>query len=91
MKGPISLDVGLLNNDNRPDVAVSNFNSDTVMVLLNQTTNPDELKFGGHTNFQVGSNPIFVNFDDFNDDGKLDLAAADYYANALSVLLNLLP
>ncbi|WP_334909116.1 FG-GAP-like repeat-containing protein [Nostoc sp.] len=43
--------------------------------------------FGTATNFTVGSNPQSVTVADFNGDGKLDLAAANYSSNNVSVLL----
>jgi serralysin len=44
--------------------------------------------FDAKTDFSVGSNPYSVAVGDFNSDGKLDLAAANYYGNSVSVLLN---
>jgi hypothetical protein len=89
--GPISVAVGRINSDNRPDIAVSNFLSHTVTLMLNVTPSKAEnFSFAGRTNIEVGFNPIYVGLIDLNDDGKDDLATADYYGNSVSVLLNAL-
>ncbi|BCU13824.1 beta strand repeat-containing protein [Microcystis aeruginosa] len=46
-----------------------------------------EMAFGTPTNFTVGSSPISVTVGDFNNDGKMDLAVANYYSNNVSVRL----
>src|SRR6478672_5009870 len=43
--------------------------------------------FGPATSFPVGPNPQAVVTADFNDDGKLDLAVANFEGDSVSVLL----
>src|SRR5437016_14376495 len=45
------------------------------------------VSFIGHADFAAGSNPASVAAGDFNRDGVLDLATANYGSNNVSVLL----
>jgi hypothetical protein len=82
---PWSVAVGDLNGDGKQDLAVANFNSSNVSVLLNTGTG----SFGVATNFSAGANPISVAVGDFNGDGKQDLAVANGITpGTVSVLLN---
>ena len=46
------------------------------------------VSFIGHADFAAGSNPASVAAGDFNRDGVLDLATANYGSNNVSVLIN---
>ncbi|WP_169216585.1 FG-GAP-like repeat-containing protein [Brasilonema sp. UFV-L1] len=80
----VNVTTGDLNGDGKPDLAVVNFNDNTVSVLLNNGNGT----FGTASNFAVGSNPVSVTTGDFDGDGKLDLAVANNNSNNVSVLLN---
>ncbi len=86
---PSSVAVGDFNGDGKPDLAVANFNSGTVSVLLNTTpvgtTTPT---FAPQQTFTVGNHPIAVVTGDFNGDGKSDLAVINGSDSTVSVLLN---
>src|SRR5579883_1564356 len=86
---PSSVAVGDFNGDGKPDLAVANFNSGTVSVLLNTTpvgtTTPT---FAPQQTFTVGNHPIAVVTRDFNGDGKSDLAVINGSDSTVSVLLN---
>ena len=86
---PYSVAVGDVNGDGRLDLAVANYNSDTVSVLLNTTaagaTTPS---FAAKQDFATGYAPLSVAFGDVNGDGRLDLAVANKFSDTVSVLLN---
>src|SRR5438132_1282476 len=60
---------GDFNGDRMPDLAVANFHSNTVSVLLGN----GDGTFQAPLAFGVGPNPHSVAAGDFNGDGKLDL------------------
>ena len=86
---PAAIAVGDFNGDGSPDLAIANQQTNQVSVLLNTTaggaTTPS---FAAPIQQAVGSEPSGLAVADFNGDGKPDLAAANFGANSLSVLLN---
>jgi alpha-tubulin suppressor-like RCC1 family protein len=82
---PVSVAIGDLNGDGRPDLAVANFGSG-VSVLLG----------GGGGTFTpasgspitVGSEPVSVAIGDLNGDGIPDVAVSNEGSQSVSVLLN---
>jgi hypothetical protein len=90
--GPIALAVGDFNGDGKLDLAVanngnkSNGHPGTVTMLLGNGRGG--FRTGG--TFKTGDGPFTVVAGDFNGDGKLDLAFADYnvsVGNSVAVLL----
>jgi hypothetical protein len=83
--GPSLVAIGDFNGDGKADLAVTNFTSGNVSVLLGN----GDGTFKPSVNFAVGINPSSVAIGDFNGDGKADLVVANT-ANGqgnLSVLL----
>jgi len=82
---PQSVAVGDFNGDGVPDLAVTNFSSGNVTVLLGTGTGA----FNASTNspFTVQSNPRTVAVGDFTGNGKQDLIAANSADDSISVLL----
>lgn len=81
--GAISVAIGDLNGDGRPDLATANYYGNSVSVLLGNGAGG----FGAHTDFAVGIEPYSVVIGDMNGDGKPDLAAANGDDNTVSVLM----
>jgi len=76
------------NGDGIPDLAASNLGpppqyGDTVSVLLGN----GDGTFGTPTGFTVGTYPFPLAAADFNGDGKVDFAVANYLSNSVSVFL----
>src|SRR6266581_4836158 len=66
------------------ELATANLGSTTVSVLLGN----GDGTFQAPQNFGAGYGPAFTAVADFNGDGKLDLAVANYYDTTVSVMIN---
>ncbi|TMH84044.1 MAG: VCBS repeat-containing protein, partial [Betaproteobacteria bacterium] len=80
---PTFVAVGDFNGDRVQDLAVTNFDSNTISVLLGN----GDGTFRAAPTVAAGANPFAVAVGDFNGDGKLDLVVADDGSNTVSVLL----
>ena len=82
---PVSLALGDVNGDGKPDLAVANDYSGTVSVLLGN----GDGTFQGQTQqtFATGGSPESVALADLTGDGKSDLVVANDADNNVSVLL----
>jgi hypothetical protein len=78
---------GDFNRDGKIDLVEANegpaFNGNTVSLLTGTGTG----SFGAPTTSPVGTGPIASAIGDFNGDGNLDLAVANFASNTVSVLL----
>lgn len=81
---PSSISAGDLDGDGKVDLALANYDSNSVSVLLNNGTGG----FSAKTDFAAGLSPRGLTTADLNGDGKLDLAVANYDSDNVSVLLN---
>jgi hypothetical protein len=79
---PLSVGVGDFNGDAHPDLAVTNYASNTVSILLGDGLGG----FGPRSDFGAGSFPRGLAVGDLDTDGNLDLIAANERSNALSFL-----
>jgi 6-phosphogluconolactonase (cycloisomerase 2 family) len=73
-QSPYDVVVSDFNNDGNQDLAVVNFTSDTVSILLGNGAGA----FSTKSTPAVGHAPISATAGDFNRDGNLDLAVANY-------------
>ena len=83
---PNDVKVGDFNGDGISDLAVANFESDNVSILLGNGSGGFSSATGSP--IAIGSGPYAVAVGDFNGDGMADLAIPNYFSNTLSVLLN---
>ena len=86
---PGSVAIGDFNGDGVLDLAVANYGSSgsgtTVSVLMGNSSDPGT--FLAAVNYTVGTGPSSVAVGDFNGDGKIDLAVANFTSNNVSILL----
>lgn len=83
---PHSVVVGDLNADGLLDLVVGNAYSQTVGILVGN----GDGTFGPAINFStdVSSTPFSVALSDFNNDGKPDIATANFVDSSVSILIN---
>ena len=82
---PSAIAIGDFNNDSRLDIAVANYGTYTVGVLLGYGNGT----FADQVTFSSGfpSNALWISVGDFNRDNQLDIATANYNAESVSILL----
>ena len=82
---PYSVAFGDWNNDDRLDIAVANCNSDNVLVLVGD----GDGTFSNEKTYPTGNNSCScsVAFGDFNSDGLLDIAVANFNTDVVGVFL----
>jgi len=83
----LSVAIGDVSGDGRPDLAVANYGSNTVSVLLGNGAGG----FGAKTDFATGTGPLSVAIGDVSGDGRPELAVTNFDSNTVSVLLGLVP
>lgn len=79
---PVFIITGNFNQDSKPDLAVANFDSNSVTILLGVGNG----SFTALSPIPVGTKPISIAVADFNLDGKADLAVANGGSNNLTIL-----
>ncbi len=87
---PISVAIGDLDGDGKPDLAVANYSSNTVSVFRNTGTSGSIAagSFAAKTDFTTGFFPVSVAIGDLDGDGKPDLAVTNQASNSVSVFRN---
>ncbi|MFA7466024.1 MAG: VCBS repeat-containing protein, partial [Parcubacteria group bacterium] len=81
---PFSVAIGDINNDGWFDLAVVNYGSNSVSILLNN----GDGTFADKADKATGSNPFSVAIGDINNDGWADLAVTNGSGSSVSIFLN---
>jgi RHS repeat-associated protein len=85
---PSSVSVGDLDGDGKTDLAVTNYNGSSVSVFRNTSTGSGSISFAAKLDYPTGLIPYSVSIGDLDNDGKADLAVANYSSNTISILRN---
>ncbi len=85
--GCVSISIGDLDGDGKPDLATANYNGSNVSVLRNTSTS-GSISFDAKVDFTSGSGATAIRMGDIDGDGKPDLAVSNYDASTVSVLRN---
>lgn len=80
---PLSVGIGDLNSDGKRDLAIANFTSNTISILLGNGTGD----FGPAATLPAATNPSAIAVTDLNGDSKLDLVVTNSGSDNVSVLL----
>jgi hypothetical protein len=84
-RSPMDVVAADFNEDGFPDLAVADSLVNRVRVLINDATTGGS--FLPKVGYLTGISPVAIASGDFDEDGILDLAAADYVDDAVSILL----
>jgi gliding motility-associated-like protein len=75
--GPFLISIGDFDGDGKPDLAATNYSSNTVSVYRNTSSGAGNINFATKVDFTTGNSPLSVAAADVDADGKLDLVVTN--------------
>lgn len=84
---PEGVDIGDLNNDGKPDVAVVGKDADNALAFKNNST-PGSISLGDQVGVATGDYPWGIKIADMNNDGLKELVVSNLGPNSISVFKN---
>ncbi len=84
---PFNVAIGDLDGDGKPDLAVTNRDSNNISVFRNISTS-GTIAYAAKVDFTTGTNPLGIAIGDLDGDSKPDLAVANSGSAAVSVFRN---
>ena len=87
---PYGITIADIDGDGKLDVITANNSANTVSVLRNTASSGSITSgsFAIKVDFATGTNPMGVAVNDIDQDGKPDIAVANFYTNTVSLLRN---
>ena len=87
---PTYLNIGDIDGDGKPDLAVNHENYNTVSIIKNLSL-PGTISFGSHIDFNAASMPLTVLLTDLDNDARPDIISGSGSGTAFSIFRNLVP
>ena len=84
---PISVGIGDIDGDGKPDIVIANNSSATILVLQNLSISGN-LNFSSALSLTTGLSPRSVSLGDIDGDGKAEIVVANTTSSTLSVFRN---
>jgi hypothetical protein len=84
---PVTVAIGDVDGDSKPDLVVANQLSDNISVLRNTVTSGsiNASSFAAKTDFPTDNQPVSVAIGDIDGDGIPEIAATNYNSNTVSI------
>jgi hypothetical protein len=76
-----------LDGDSKPEIITADFSGNSMSVWRNMSSG-GTISFAARISYTAGTNPVAVSAGDFDNDGKTDIAVANYGSNTVSVFRN---
>ena len=87
LNAPYDLEIGDINGDDKPDIALASSTSDKMSLFPNTSTS-GTISFGTRADFTTNNDPYDASIADFDGDGKSDVVVVNRTGNNISVYRN---